>query len=412
MTVEQIDPAMAPVGTGGGNPVWRPDRRRDRSAPLRYARGVRIAILLVLAACGGGSPMTSHDASRADAIVGDAAPAPPHLVAYVSGNAPTIAYYDFDLRSGTLTSAGQVTAFAANPSFLAMTRTHLYAVSEDTDRVGAYAIDQGTGALTFIDAVSSGGTGPAHVAVDRSGAYVLAANYTNGMVAVLPVRADGGVASAVSNPLAGANAHMIIPDPANKFVFVLCKGADYIAQYRFDAATGALVPNTPPTVATAAGAGPRHLAFAPNGAAAYVVAENLSTLTALAYDATTGRLTPLQTVSSRAPGAAGANTGAELVVHPTGKFVYASNRGDNTVAVFAIAGDGTVAFVGAVATGLTPRSFTIDPTGAWMLVANQDANSVTTFTIDPSTGMPSPSGTPLAFTKPSFVGFAALPAAL
>ncbi len=375
----------------------------------RYAGRVRIASLVLLAACGGGSAVTPHDAARADATVTDAPATPPHLVVYVSGNAPTIAYYDFDLATGALTSVGQVTAFAANPSFLALTRTRLYAVSEDTDRVGAYAVDPRTGALAFIDDVSSGGQGPAHVAVDRTGAFVFAAGYTDGMVAVLPVRADGGVTAASSTLEAGANAHMIIADPANKFVFVPCKGADYIAQYRFDAATGALVPNATPTVPTAAGAGPRHLAFAPNGAFAYVIAESASTLSAFAYDAVPGRLTGLQSVSSRAPGATGANTGAEVVVHPTGKFVYASNRGDNTISVFATGADGKVTFVGQVATGLTPRSFTLDPTGAWMLVANQDSGSITTFALDPSTGMPSPVGPPVAFTKPSFVGFITLP---
>ena len=385
-----------------------PYRRRADEAVV-YARGMRPVFALLLAACGGGgAQMTTHDASRVDASAQDASAAPPHLVAYISGNAPDIAYYDFDLATGALTGGGQVPAFAANPSYLAMTRTHLYAVSEDTDRVGAYAIDPASGALAFIDDVSSGGTGPAHVSVDRTGAFVFAANYNDGMVAVLPVRADGGVAAAVANPLAGANAHMILGDAANKFVFVPCKGADYIAQYQFDAATGALVPNAAPTVPTAAGAGPRHLAFAPNGAFAYLITENLSTLTAFAYDAATGRLSPLQTVSNRAPGATGTSTGAEVVVHPMGKFVYASNRGDNTISAFAIGADGKVALVGHVATGLTPRSFTIDPTGAWMLVANQDGNTVTTYAIDSHTGMPSASGVTLAYTKPSFVGIVAL----
>lgn len=177
-------------------------------------------------------------------------------------------------------------------------QTHLYAVSEGTDRIGAYAIDQTTGALSFIDDVLAGGTGPAHVAVDRSGKFVLAANYGNGRIAVLPARADGGVGSAVANPLAGANAHMIISDAANKFVLVPCKGADYVASSQLDPTTGAHA-DPHATLPTTAGAGPRHLAFAPGGAFAYLISENLSTLTAFAYDATTGHLTELQTVSNR-----------------------------------------------------------------------------------------------------------------
>ena len=358
---------------------------------------------MLVAACGG-PPMVTDDGS----LPLDAPIQPTHLVAYVSGNAPNIAYYDFDAATGALTSVGQVPAFAANPSFLALTRAHLYAVSENTDQVGAYAIDPATGALTLIDRVASGGSGPAHLGVDRSAKFVLTANYGDGKIAVLPVRADGGVAASVSNLVAGANAHMIVSDAANRFVFVPCKGADYVAQYRFDPSSGALTPNATPTVATAAGAGPRHLAFAPSNAFAYLINETLSTLTVFAYDSATGRLSEVQTVSSRAAGATGANTGAEVAVHPNGKFVYASNRGDDTIAVFAISGNGMVALVGQVGTGTTPRSFTLDPIGAWLLVANQDSGSVTTYAIDPSSGMPVATGASLAFTKPSFVGFVAL----
>ncbi|HEY4178704.1 MAG TPA: lactonase family protein [Kofleriaceae bacterium] len=369
---------------------------------------MRIAALVLLAACGGGSStpidsMTPLDSDTADAVV------PSHLVAYISGNAPEIAWYDFDLATGSLTSAGQAAAWAANPSFLAMTKTHLYGVAEGGDRVGAYSIEQTTGALSYINDQSSGGDGPAHLSVDRTGTFVLAANYTNGMIAVLPIRSDGGVSTAVDTRMAGVNAHMILTDAANKFVFVPCKGSDYIAQYQFNATTGALTANSPATVMTAAGAGPRHLAFAPNGAFAYVIDENLATLMVFGYDATTGRLTELQTVSNRAPGATAAgNTGAEVVVHPNGKFVYASNRGDDNVSAFSIGSDGKVTLVGHVSVGMTPRAFTLDPTGAWMLVANQGSDTVTTYKIDQTTGLPAPMGDPIAFTNPSFVGFVSL----
>ena len=355
--------------------------------------------------------MTTGDAAAARDAAADGAPldapAPTHLVAYVSGNAPSIGWYDVDLATGALTSRGQVATFAPNPSFLAMTPTHLYAASESGNKIGAYRIDPASGALTFINEASSGGTGPAHVSVDRTGAYVLAANYGNGAIAVLPVMAGGGVGAPSTSINAGANAHQILTDAANKFVFVPCKGANHVAQYTFSA--GALAANSPPTVPAAAGAGPRHLAFAPSGAFAYLINENLSTLTVFAYAAATGRLTEVQTVSNRAAGATGNNTGAEVAVHPSGKFVYASNRGDNTVSVFAIGGDGKVSLVGHTPTGTTPRSFAIDPTGAWMLVANQGAGTVTTYAIDATTGALTATGASVNATNPSFVGFVSLP---
>ncbi len=366
------------------------------------------ALMWLVAACGGESTSMMPDGSPHDAPsdgAPDSPPAPTRLIAYVSGYGPEITSYDFDLATGALSDARSTTAFAANPSFLAMTQTHLYAASEGGNAIGAYAIDQATGALAFINEASSGGSGPAHVAVDRTGGFVLAANYGSGDVAVLPVRGDGGMEPAVATPNAGANAHQILADAANRFVFVPCKGADHIAQYEL-LSTGALTPNG--TVATANGAGPRHLAFAPNGDHAYLINELDSTLTVLAYDRTSGQLSPLQTLGTRAAGAGGANTGAEVVVHPNGSVVYASNRGDDTIAVFAIGGDGRVTVTGHVDTGATPRSFTLDPTGAWMLVANQGADTVATYRIGPS-GMPTPMGAPLPAVNPSFVGFVALP---
>lgn len=349
----------------------------------------------------------SPDAPPPDGALDGApdSPVPTRLVVYVSGYGPDIVSYDFDRASGALTDARTTRSFAANPSFLAMTQTHLYAASEGGDAIGAYSIDQATGALAFINEAPSGGSGPAHVAVDRSGGFVFAANYGSGDVAVLPVRDDGGVEPAIANPNAGANAHQILADAANRFVFVPCKGADHIAQYEL-LPTGALTPNG--TVDTANGAGPRHLAFAPNGDFAYLINELDSTLTVLAYDRASGQLAPLQTVGTRAAGASGANTGAEVVVHPSGSVVYASNRGDDTIAVFTIGSDGRVTAAGHVDTGATPRSFTLDPSGEWMLVANQGDDTVSTYRISAS-GMPTPTGTPLGAVNPSFVGFVALP---
>lgn len=350
--------------------------------------------------------MTDATPSGNDGTV-DAGP-PKRLVAYVSGYAPNIAWYDVDRATGALTAKSTVSAFAASPSFLAVHGSHLYAASESASQIGAYTIDPATGGLTFINAVSSGGSGPAHVSVDASGAYVLAANYGNGAIAVLPVRGDGGVTAAAQNPNAGANAHQILTGPGNRAVLVPCKGTDRVVQYTFDPATGGLTPNG--TVMTAGGAGPRHLAFRPDGLTAYLVNELDSTLVTLAFDATTGKLSTQGTVTTRAAGATGTNTGAEVAVHPNGTFVYASNRGDNTIAVFSIApNSGQVSLVGHVPTGgMTPRMFAIEPGGKWLYAANQGSNNVITFAIDAQTGMLARTGTPLTFTSPSFVGFVEL----
>ncbi len=362
---------------------------------------------LMLAACGddgGAMMMPTGDAS----MTIDSAPQPPaHVVAYVSGNSANIAWFDLDADTGALTATSTIASFANNPSFLAMTQTHLYAAAEGGNRVGAYAIDQASGGLTFINDVSSSGMGPAHVSVDVAGAYAMVANYNNGAIAVLPIRGDGGLMAASQTLTAGGNAHQIITDPSNAFVLVPCKGADWVAQYTF--ASGTLTANATPHAMTANGAGPRHVAFAPGAQYAYLVNENNSTLTAFSFAA--GRLTELQTVSTRATGATGANTGAEIVVHPSGAFVYSSNRGDNNVAVFRIAPTtGMVTLVGHVPTGgMTPRSFALDPSGKWLFAANQNSDTVVTFSVDTATGMPAATGATMPFDNPSFVGFVSLP---
>lgn len=337
---------------------------------------------------------------------GDAALAG-HMVAYVGGDGASITRYDI-ADSGGLTAAVATSAFAASPSFLAITRSALYAVSESASRIGAYARDPATGALALINDAAAGGNGPAYLGVDRSGAYVLVANYGDGSVATLAIRGDGGVA-APRKLAVGIKAHMIVTDPSNRYAFVPCLGSDYVAQFTFDAATGTLAPNQVPYLMTAAGAGPRHLAFAPDGHHAYLINELASTLSALAFDPATGRLAELQTVSTRAAGATGDNTGAEVAVHPSGAFVYASNRGDDTIAVFAVAGDGTLTRTGqAPVLGRTPRQFAIDLTGSRLYVANQDSSSIVPFALDPRTGIPAPIAAPVTVASPTFVGIVAL----
>jgi len=367
---------------------------------------LRLCALGIVCSCNS-STIATLDAMHPtpDAVITDAMPAV-HMVAYVGGNAASIDRYDIATNGGLTPAAS--TSSLARPSFLAITATALYAVSEATSRVAAYDLDPATGALALIDDASSGGSGPAYIGVDRSGAYALVANYGDGSVASLAIRPDRGVAPPHTLAV-GAHAHMIVTDPSNRYAFVPCLGADYVAQLAFDAATGTLTPNAEPHLTTATGAGPRHLAFAPDGRHAYLINETNSTLSALGYDGATGRLSELQTVSTRAAGATGANTGAEVWVHPGGGFVYASNRGDNTIAVFAIAGDGRLSPIGQAPTlGNTPRDFTLDPTGSRLYVANQDSNTIVAFAIDRQTGMPTPIAAPVSAASPTFIGVTTL----
>ena len=370
---------------------------------------MRRLVLCCLVGCGGDSAITT-DASvdGTGDVMSDAVPTA--LFAYVSGYSSTISRYS--LTGGALTATGTTPSFASNPSFMAIdpSNTYLYAASESTSRAGAYAIDQASGALTFLNDVAVGGSGPAHIAVDHGGKFVLIANYGNGTVSIAPIQTGGSLGAVIQTVSPGANAHQIVLDPSNRYAFVPCLGVDQVSQYLFDATTGMLTANAVPSLATAAGAGPRHLAFKPDGPFAYLLNEKTSTLSALAFDTATGRLSALQTITTRAAGAAGNNTGAEVWVHPNGKFVYASNRGDNNLAIFAIGGDGRVALVGHRATGgMTPRNFTFDPSGAFVYVANQNSNTVIPFAVDPTTGMLGAPGTPVMATSPSFVGIAALP---
>jgi len=365
----------------------------------------------------GGAPVDSGGGgeSGSDARAGDGeAGAPTHLVAYASGYGPNIQWLSVNSTTGATASVGSVASFGSAPSFLAVDAAakHLYAVDENaTGQVGAYAIDAATGALSFQNAVSSGGNGPPFVTVDGSGKWVLVANYGDGTVSVLPVMGDGSLAAPVQTLSAGSEAHMIKPDPSNRFVFVPCKGADYIAQYVFDATMGKLTPNATPTVATASGAGPRHIAFHPSLSVAYVIAENASTVTSYAFDTSAGTLSPTQTISTLPSGFTGTNTGAEVHVHPSGKWLFASNRGDDSIAVIALDAAGAMTVHGFTKSGgTTPRDFSLDPSGALLYAANQGNGNVVPFLFDAASGsLTAAAGSPVGVPMASFVGFAALP---
>ncbi len=363
---------------------------------------------------GGGSDGGSGVDGAPDADAGEAETAAPKpIVAYASGYGPDIQWLSVDTATGAVAPSGSVASFGSSPSFLAVDAAgkHLYAVDESTPgQVGSYAIDPATGALSFQNAVSSGGNGPPFVTVDGSGKWVLVANYGSGTVEVVPIQADGSLGAPVDTESSGAMAHMILPDPSNRFVFVPCLGADYVAQYLFDAGSGKLTPNSVPHAAAAPGAGPRHMAFHPTLNVAYVIAETASTVTAYAFDPKAGTLTPGQTVSTLPSGFSGTNTGAEIHVHPSGKWLFASNRGDDSIAVFSLDAKGAMTVHGFTKSGgMTPRDFSLDPSGALLYAANQGSGNVAPFRFDAASGALTSAGSAIAVTAASFVGFAALP---
>lgn len=333
-----------------------------------------------------------------------------------------------DARSGAL-SAPQPAADTPSPSYLAVhpNAAFLYAVNEvptfagrDTGSVSAFAVDRTSGRLTPVNRQASTGRGPAHLIVDDSGRHVLVANYGGGSVAVLPIGADGGLnparasiqhtgSSVDPKRQTSPHAHSITLDPANRFAYAADLGLDKILIYRFDPGAGSLVASDPPFAAVKPGAGPRHFAFHPSGRFAYVINEIDVTLTAFASDGRRGGLTELHTVSTLPPGdpvQPGFST-ADVQVHPSGKFLYGSNRGHDSIVVFAIdEKTGRLHYVENRSTeGRTPRAFGIDPSGTYLLAANQRSDSVVVFRIDRQTGRLTPTGHSIEVGSPVCVKF-------
>jgi 6-phosphogluconolactonase len=334
--------------------------------------------------------------------------------------------FRMDHASGALTPVG-VTTGVANPSFLAIDpqQRYLYAVNELMEfsaqpggAVSAFAIDPTTGALRYLNQQPSHGTAPCHLSVDTTGRWVLAANYMGGNLSVFPILADGQLGPASDtvqhhgssvNPerQEGPHAHAIIQDPAGRYALASDLGIDKVMIYRFDVERGRLQPNDEPWAQVRPGAGPRHLAFHPSGAYLYLIQELNSTLTVFAYDADRGALREIQTVSTLPAGFAGTNSCADIHVAPSGRFVYGSNRGHDTIAIFEVdQGAGRLTPLGHESTqGRTPRNFAIDPTGAFLLAANQDTDTVVTFRIDQRTGRLSTTGQVIDVPSPVCVKF-------
>ncbi|MBI2191323.1 MAG: lactonase family protein [Planctomycetes bacterium] len=345
---------------------------------------------------------------------------------YTSGQSQGIYVYRLDPSSGALSPVSQATGIQ-HPSFLAIEprRPCLYSVSEvaesggkPTGAVSAFAIDPRTGGLTFLNHQSSGGRGPCHLCVERTGRYVLVANYSGGSVAMLPIEPDGRLAGASDfvqhqggsvdpRRQEGPHAHSIQVDPGNRYAFAADLGLDKVLVYRLDLAKGKLRPNDEPWASVKPGAGPRHFDFHPSASFAYLINEMGNTVTAFRYEAARGVLREVQMVSTLPADFSATSHCADIHVAPSGRFVYGSNRGHDSIAVFAIdPATGRLNSLGQESTrGKTPRNFGIDPTGTFLLAANQDTNSIVTFRIDAETGRLAATGSAAEVPTPVCVQF-------
>ncbi len=383
------------------------------------------ALLLTILVLGGGLvglPVAGRAANMANYFV--------YVGPYTGPKSQGIYVYKFETASGKLTALG-LAAESTNPSFLVIhpNDRFVYAVNETQEfhgqkggGVSAFAMNPKTGRLTFLNSVPSGGVDPCYVAIDHTGKYAMIANYTSGSVAVFPILPDGRLGNASAfvqhyghgvNPerQEGPHAHSINPSPDNRFAIAADLGLDKLLVYRFDATRGTLTPDDPPFAEVPAGSGPRHFAFHPSGRFAYAIGEMGSNVTAFSYDATGGVLHPLQTISTLPKDYKGRNDCAEVQVHPNGKFLYGSNRGHESIAVFAIDPEkGTLTQVEIVPTqGKEPRNFGIDPTGSYLIAANQNTNTLVVFRIDADTGRLTATGQVVEVQAPVCVRFAPMP---
>ena len=330
---------------------------------------------------------------------------------YTSGKSEGIYVYRMDRATGALTRFSST--MSVNPSFLTIDKSkrYLYAVNEVGEYLGkpggavsAFKIDPASGNLRLLNEQATQGADPCYLSLDARKKTLLVANYSGGSVTVLPVRTDGTIGMAVevkqhvgSGPKEqqkGPHAHCVILDRVERHALAADLGVDKVMIYRFDRATGKLSPAKQPFAGLTAGAGPRHLALHPSGKYLYVIAELDSTMTSFQYNEINGTLTPIETVSTLPGDFTGTSYCADVHVSPSGRFLYGSNRGHNSIVVFEIdPRTGKFKLVEHVSTeGDWPRNFTIDPSGKFLLVANQRSENVVTFNINQSTGRLTPTG--------------------
>ena len=331
-----------------------------------------------------------------------------------------ISVYRVDPASGAWTFVHALNA-VHNPGFLALDRRQrfLYASHGDSGEISSYAIDKAAGRVTLLNRQPTEGDNSPHLTVDPENRYVVLANGPG--VAVYPIKDDGSLAPASDIVIPpgepgpyrreqghGAHPHQVLFGPGGRFFAAPDKGVDRVHVYRIDHAKGKLVPGDPPFVKTRYGAGPRHIAFHPQGRYAYLINELDSTVTAYRWDAERGTLDPLQVITSLPTDYTGDNTGAEIAAAPSGAFVYASNRGHDSIVAYAVDPQGgTLSHVGWVSTqGRKPRFFTLDPTGSLLYVANENSDTIVGFRIDRTTGKLAPTGQVIETGSPSCIVFA------
>jgi len=320
--------------------------------------------------------------------------------------------YRFNPANGKTTELG-VAAETSNPTFLVQDASHrfLYSVNENSGpgvlgSVSAFSIDHKTGKLTLLNSVSSRGGGPCHLSLDHTGHWLAVANYATGSVAVLPVHSDGRLGEAVAfrqhegssiNPARqkGPHAHCVRFSPDNRFLLVADLGLDKILIYRFDAARGSITPSQPAFAGVKPGAGVRHLLFLPNGKVLYAIDEMGNAISAFHYNAQTGTLDQFQMIGTLSDTFSGTSTAAEIALNRAGTYLYASNRGADSITEFAVdpKTDELTTLDHFPVLGKTPRHFALDPTGAWLWSANQDSNDIVLFHVHPHTGQLTPSKT-------------------
>ena len=345
---------------------------------------------------------------------------------YTSGNSEGIYRFRMDRKTGELTSLGKGIK-TSSPSYLAIDpqNKYLYAVNEVSrfngkagGSVSAFSIDLTDSNLTLLNQQPSSGESPCFVSVEKESKWVLVSNYSGGSISVLPIQSDGKLgepseiikhqgSSVNTSRQEGPHPHSINLDPANRFVYVPDLGIDKIMIYQFDRIAGKLKSNDVPFASVEPGSGPRHFAFHPNGKLAFVIKEINSTITAFSYNEANGNLDTIQTVSALPEGYKGQSTCADIHVAPSGKFLYGSNRGHNSIVIYAIdEATGKLTYIGHESTqGKTPRNFAIDPTGTFLFAANQDSNSIVSFRIDPQSGKLQYTGQTLSVPNPVCIKF-------
>ena len=383
---------------------------------LRHSFVSLAAFLLVLSTVCAGAPVKHH--TKYFVYVG--------TYTQEGSESKGIYAYRFDSATGRVVPVG-LAAETINPSFLAVHPNHrfLYAVNEVSNyqgeksgAVSAFAINRATGKLTLLNEIATKGGDPCYISFDKTGQYVLVANYAGGSIAAFPVLKDGRLVEASAfiqhsghgtNPQRqeGPHAHSVDLSPDNRFALVDDLGLDQTLVYAFDSAKGSLNTGNATIAKAEPGAGPRHLAFHPNGKFVYVINEMASTVSAFQYDATAGGLHKLQTTSALPKDFSGHSEAAEIQVHLSGKFLYASNRGHDTIAVFAIDRSmGTLTPIEYVSTkGDSPRHFEIDPTGTMLFAANEKSDNIVIFHINQQTGRLTPTGKSLEVSQPVCIKF-------